>query len=340
MANYLITGGAGFIGSHLCQRLLKKGNNIINIDNFSDFYSESLKIRNVLESIDSDIQNINTKEELMEFFKKNSNYKLEIVDIRNIDALDRIFFENKIDIIVHLAAMAGVRPSIENPLLYEDVNVKGSLNLLETARKYKVNKIIAASSSSVYGNNKKVPFAETDNVDFPISPYAATKKMMELLFYTYYNLYSLNSILLRFFTVYGPRQRPDLAISKFTNIISNSKEIPFYGDGSTKRDYTYVEDIIDGIEKAIAFLEFNNDVYEIFNLGNSSPVTLKKLVDIIENELGKEAIIKKQPLQPGDVEKTFADIIKAKKLLGYEPKITIEEGIKRYIEWFKKNKNF
>lgn len=340
MKTYLITGGAGFIGSHLCEKLLKSGNRVINIDNFCDFYSPEIKIRNLFNSLG--------KKSIEEFkgksFKEikddvdSDSYKLYVNDIRDINAMEEIFKENKIDGVIHLAAMAGVRPSIENPILYEEVNVKGTMNILEMCKKYGIKKFICASSSSVYGNNEKVPFSENDIVDFAISPYAATKKSCEVIGHSYYHLYNIDMIMLRFFTVFGPRQRPDLAIHKFTKIIESGKELPFYGDGTTERDYTYIEDIMDGILKSIKYIEENSSVYEILNLGESRTITLSKMVTTIEDSLGIKANIKRMEMQPGDVNRTFADITKAKKLIGYNPQTKFEDGIDEFVKWYKNNK--
>ena len=311
MKTYLITGAAGFIGSHLAETLLKSGNRVINIDNFNDFYDVNIKIKNVLSSVNKSDFLVETPEELKQIVD-SENYKLEVSDIRESSDIEKIFSENKIDMVINLAAMAGVRPSLENPVLYSDVNIKGFLNILELCKKYNIKKFIQASSSSVYGNNDSVPFKETDSVDFAISPYAATKKAGEIIGHVYHSLYNIDMIQLRFFTVYGPRQRPDLAIHKFTKMISEGKEIPFYGDGTTKRDYTYIDDIIDGIVKSILFLEKNSSIYEILNLGESQTISLKTMVTTIEKELGIKAILKLLPLQPGDVPITNADISKAK----------------------------
>ncbi len=319
MKTYLITGGAGFIGSTLALRLLKENNKVVVIDNFNDFYDVSLKRKNV--------------EEL----KAYKNFTLYENDIRDSEAVSNLFSENKLDVVVHLAAMAGVRPSIENPLLYQEVNCIGTQNILEEMRKHNVVNGAFASSSSVYGNCDKVPFNEEMVVDYAISPYAATKKANEVMCHVYHSLYKMNFIMLRFFTVYGPKQRPDLAINKFTKLMLENKEIPMFGDGSTSRDYTYVDDIVDGIIKSCNYLESNDKVYELLNIGNSNPTSLKEMIDIIGNELGVNPKIQQLPMQPGDVERTFADVSKAKDLIGYEPKISFDEGIKRFVRWYKKN---
>ncbi|WP_319372294.1 GDP-mannose 4,6-dehydratase [uncultured Ilyobacter sp.] len=316
MKKYLVTGGAGFIGSHLCDYLLGEGHKVVVVDNFNDYYDVRIKERNVGDNLD------------------NPNYKLYRGDIRDLDFLKNIFQDEKLDAVINLAAMAGVRPSLENPILYEEVNVRGLMNLLELSKANGINKFIQASSSSVYGNNKEVPFKETAVVDYAISPYAATKKAGEVMGHVYHHLYNIDMIQLRFFTVYGPRQRPDLAIHKFTRMIAAGEMIPFYGDGTTQRDYTYIDDIIDGVVKSIKYLEKNEKVYEIFNLGESHTVTLKEMVETIEKELGIEAKINRQPMQPGDVEKTYADISKAKKVLGYAPKTQFSEGIKKFLTWY------
>lgn len=336
--NYLVTGGSGFIGSHLVEQLLKNGHSVINIDNFDNFYNYQIKIKNTLESIDenSDFEYSDKENDIQKLvlLSKSINYTLYHQDIRDKKGLEEIFKNHKIDLVIHLAALAGVRPSIERPLEYEEVNIRGTMNLWELCHQFNIKKFVCASSSSVYGNNEKVPFAETDNVDNPISPYAATKKCGEILGHVYHQLYAIDMIQLRFFTVYGPRQRPDLAIHKFTKLISEDQEIPFYGDGTTARDYTYVDDIIDGITKSITYLENNSDVYEIINLGESQVITLNEMLSTIENTLGKSAIRKNLPLQPGDVQKTNADITKAKTLIGYKPDTNFQNGIKKFVEWF------
>ena len=344
MKVFFITGGAGFIGSTVAEKLLKQGNKIIVVDNFNDFYDYNRKIRNILEATGNygkanEILENSSKDEKIEKLKKivnSENFVLEYTDIRDMEKMDKIFSEYKIDLVFNSAAMAGVRPSLLDPLLYEEVNIKGYMNLLELCKKYGIKKFIQASSSSVYGNNKNVPFKETDIVDFAISPYAATKKSGEVLGHVYHKLYDIDMIQLRFFTVYGPKQRPDLAIHKFTKMILEEKSIPFYGDGNTKRDYTYIDDIVDGILKSIDYLFKNKNVYEIFNLGESHVVSLKEMLETIEKVLGKKAVLDKHPMQPGDVEKTYADISKAKEILGYNPKTNFEDGIKKFVDWYMK----
>lgn len=335
---YLVTGGSGFIGSHLIEELLKHGHSVINIDNFDDFYDYKVKIKNTLDSIEKnidfefsdkecDIQNLIST-------SKSERYTLYYQDIRDKKGLEKIFKNHQFDVIIHLAALAGVRPSIERPLEYEEVNVRGTMNLWELCNQFGIKKFVCASSSSVYGNNEKTPFSETDNVDQPISPYAATKKCGEILGHVYHSLYHIDMIQLRFFTVYGPRQRPDLAIHKFTKLISENKEIPFYGDGNTARDYTYIDDIIDGIIKSIDYLEKNSKVYEIINLGESEVIKLSEMLSAIEQNLDKIAIKKILPMQQGDVQKTNADITKARNLLGYAPTTNFQNGTKKFVEWF------
>ncbi len=316
---YLITGGAGFIGSNLVDSLIKE-NEIIVIDNFDEYYSSKLKENNIKDNLN------------------NMNYKLEKVDIRNKLEVEKVFRENKIDVVVHLAGIGGVRNSIENPIKYQEVNCIGTQNILDSMKKYDVRNIIFASSSSVYGNCNKVPFKESYECNRPISPYAATKKMCELMLYVYHNLYGFNVIANRFFTVYGKRMRPDLAICKFTRNILEDKEIPFYGDGTTYRDYTYIEDILDGIKRGIKYLETNKNVYEIINLGSGHPINLIKMVETLEKSLNKKAKINKMPMQSGDVQATYADISKAKEILGYEQKYSFEQGIEKFVKWFIKER--
>lgn len=326
MNNVLITGGAGFIGSHLVERLLNEKNRIIIVDNFNDYYNPAIKERNIQELMKRKKQ-LNLDKNYLKVYRE---------DIRDSALIKRIFNDNKINIVVHLAAMAGVRPSLQNPKLYYDVNVNGTLNLLEECKKREINKFIFASSSSVYGNNQKVPFSESDFVDYPISPYAATKKSGELLCHTYHHLYDISVACLRFFTVYGPRQRPDLAIHKFTKLIFNNQKIPFYGDGSTERDYTYIDDIVDGIIKTVKWIDKDEKQFEVFNLGESKTISLNRMLKTIEEAAGKKAIIERLPMQPGDVTRTFADISKSKELLGYDPNTDFEKGIMKFIQWYKR----
>ncbi|WP_243373921.1 GDP-mannose 4,6-dehydratase [Geotalea sp. SG265] len=321
----VITGGAGFIGSHLAERLLTSGHDIVIIDNFNDFYSPAVKRRNVAEIAGN----------------ADASGKTLLVcegDIRDGEFVQAIFAQERPDAVIHLAAAAGVRPSIENPLLYEEVNIRGTMNLLQAAKEAGLRLFLFASSSSVYGNNPKVPFAEADPVDHPISPYAATKKAGELICHAYHHLYHINIACLRFFTVYGPRQRPDLAISKFVRLIDQEKPVPFYGDGSTSRDYTYVADIVAGIEGALHWISGGGKRYDVFNLGGSSPVSLNRLLTMIEARLGKKAILERLPMQAGDVERTFADLEKSSSILGYGPATAIEDGISRFIDWYHETK--
>src|SRR5689334_3219674 len=317
MRNVLITGGAGFIGSHLIARLLSEGAWRVHVvDDFNDFYDPSVKRRNVEPHIGRE------------------EFKLYEADIRDRAALEEIFKATRFDVIVHLAARAGVRPSLTEPVLYAETNINGTLNLLELARAHDVRQFVFGSSSSVYGENEKVPFAEEDKVSEPISPYAATKAAGELLCHTYSHLFGLRCIALRFFTVYGARQRPDLAIHKFARLISKGQPIPVFGDGTTRRDYTFVDDIIAGVRAA---MDYEASDYEVFNLGESRTVEHRELIQLLEKELGREAVIDRKPLQPGDVPQTFADISKARRLLGYDPRTPIEEGIRRFVEWYKKD---
>lgn len=329
MRTILITGWAGFIGSHLSERLLREGNKVLVIDNFTNYYDPAIKRNNVEE----------VKKTCIENNISLDNYKVFEGDIRDNEFLKEVF-SNKIDSIIHLAAMAGVRPSIEDPPLYYDVNITWTVNLLERCRENNIKQFVFASSSSVYGNNEKVPFAESDRVDNPISPYAATKKSGELLCHAYHHLFDMNIACLRFFTVYGPRQRPDLAINKFTSLILEDNEIPFYGNGTTSRDYTFVEDIVSGIVSSINYVNTNDTVFEIFNLGGDKTVSLIEMVETIEDILGKKAKLNKLPMQPGDVNRTCADITHSKEIIGYNPKTTFKEGMKKFIEWKLKWKYF
>lgn len=318
---------------------------MIGIDNFDEYYSLNIKCRNVLESIEkrgelaSALKLKNREEKIAYLIKITSSedYKLYYSDIRDKKNLEEIFKKEKPEFVINLAGLAGVRPSLEKPLEYEEVNVRGTMNILEICKKLGIKKFIQASSSSVYGNNKKAPFKETDIVDFAISPYAATKKSCEVIGHVYHKLYNIDMFQLRFFTVYGERQRPDLAIYKFTKMILEGEKIPFYGDGNTFRDYTYIKDIIQGIQKSIDYLRSNSNVYEILNLGESNTVSLKEMVETIENELKIEAKINKLSMQMGDVDKTYADIKKARELIGYNPETEFKEGIKKFVKWFKEN---
>lgn len=343
MKNFLITGGAGFIGSTVTEKLLNNGDKVVVVDNFNDFYDYNRKIRNILEITNNfnkigEFKNLSKDEKISKLIEivNSDNFTLIYGDIRDREAMYRVFAENSFDLVFNPAAMAGVRPSLLDPMLYEDVNVRGYMNLLELCKKYGVKKFVQASSSSVYGNNKEVPFKETAIVDFAISPYAATKKSCEVMGHVYHKLYNIDMVQLRFFTVYGPKQRPDLAIHKFTKMILEDKPIPFYGDGTTKRDYTYIDDIVDGILKSMNYLFNNENVYEIFNLGESHVVSLKEMVETIESALGKKAILDIQPMQPGDVDKTYADISKAKAMIGYDPQTNFSEGIRKFVEWYKR----
>ncbi|MGH7491750.1 MAG: GDP-mannose 4,6-dehydratase [bacterium] len=312
----LITGGAGFIGSHLSERLLAHGYEITGLDSFNDYYDPRLKRANV------------------EPLLGKPGYTLAEMDILDFAGLQNLFERQKFDALVHLAARAGVRPSIAQPHLYEKVNMEGTLNLLELTRRHGIGKFIFASSSSVYGENPKVPFSEDDRVDFPISPYAATKKAGEELCFTFHHLYGLKITCLRFFTVYGPRQRPDMAIDKFTKLIDAGEKVPMYGDGTSRRDYTYITDIIDGIEKSINACSS----YHIYNLGESRTIELRELIHLIQESLGKKAIIEQLPAQPGDVPITYADISKARREIGYQPQVNISTGIQRFVEWYSQHR--
>ena len=318
--NVLVTGGAGFIGSHVAETLLRQGHNVAVLDNFDGFYPPAWKRRNLEEAALS------------------GDLALFEADIGDRRALDRIFVGFGPELIIHLAARAGVRPSIEQPELYERVNVAGTLNLLEAARAQQVKAFVFGSSSSVYGENSPAPFREDNYFLRPISPYAATKLAGESLCYTYFHLYRFNIACLRFFTVYGPRQRPDLAIHKFTALIEKGGEVPIFGDGSTGRDYTYVDDIVGGVCSAADWCTrrpTEGGRYEIFNIGNSSPVRLHELVSAIEKATGKKARCKALPAQPGDVPLTWADISKAGNILGYRPGTKLEEGLSRFVEWYR-----
>jgi UDP-glucuronate 4-epimerase len=311
----LVTGGAGFIGSNLSDHLLKKGDEVICLDNFDDFYDPAVKKSN------------------LKISETYPEFTLIEGDIRDSNLLDSLFLKYKPDTVVHLAARAGVRPSISNPGIYFDVNVTGTLALLESMKKHRCTRLVFGSSSSVYGNNKKIPFCESDNVDFPISPYAASKKACELLCHTYHHLHGFDIFCLRFFTVYGPRQRPEMAIHFFTRSLFDQVPITVFGDGNSERDYTYISDIIEGISRAILLL----DGFEIFNLGESQTISLTGLITELETHTGMRAIINRLPMQPGDVETTFADIGKARKTLDYNPSYPVSRGIAEFVTWYKEN---
>ncbi len=316
--NFLVTGGAGFIGSHVCERLLRDGHRVWAFDDLNDFYDPAIK-----------------RQTLADIAALGKPFTFVHGDLTDVGAVNELFVTAKFDQVIHLAARAGVRPSLEQPALYQRVNVEGTVNLLEAARKSGVKKITVASSSSVYGVNAKVPFSERDPIFSAISPYAASKLACEALGHTYHHVYKMDVAVLRFFTVYGPRQRPDLAIHKFTQLIDAGKPIPVFGDGSTARDHTFVTDILEGVI-ACTKREFG---FEIFNLGESQVIRLDKLIALIETALGKRAVIDRQPLQPGDVPITYADISKAQQMLGYQPSVKAEKGIPLFVDWFRKNRH-
>lgn len=314
MKQIVVTGGAGFIGSHLIDRLLEEGYAVTNIDNFDPFYDEKIKRNNIKGHLGYD------------------TYTLHEADIRDMGAVSAAIPDNT-DIIIHLAAKAGVRPSIQDPIAYQEVNVRGTQNLLEVAKEKEIPQFVFASSSSVYGKNPNVPWKEDDVVLQPISPYASTKVSGELLGHVYSHLYDIRFVALRFFTVYGPRQRPDLAIHKFLKLMNEGKEITLYGDGSTRRDYTFIEDIVDGIMNAT---RFDENMYEIINLGNNDTVELLELVEAIEKASGIKAKKTFGPEQPGDVKQTWADVSKAGRLLNYHADYSIDKGLKAFVEWYNK----
>jgi UDP-glucuronate 4-epimerase len=312
---FLVTGGAGFIGSHLVDRLLN-GNpaRVTVVDNFDDFYSQQIKRQNI------------------ENHLRHPAYRLVESDIRNYNTLRQVFSEEHFDIVIHLAAKAGVRPSVTDPRGYQEVNIAGTMNLLELAERNGIKKFVFGSSSSVYGPAATPPFKE-DAPLAPISPYAATKAAGELLAHTYSHLYQMNITCLRFFTVYGARQRPDLAIHKFARLISSNRPVPVFGDGTAERDFTYIDDILQGVMAAV---DYDATPFEIINLGESHTITVNRLIELLETALGQKAVIDRQPAQPGDMPRTHADISKAQQLLGYKPATPIEAGIQKFVEWFKR----
>lgn len=340
MKAYLVTGGAGFIGSHLIENLLLKNCKVIVVDNFDEFYDYKIKIQNICEILKTSfkIKGLGKEKDLKDFtsFVNNSENNLTLLneDIKNFLEMEKIFKNYKFDAIVHLAAKAGVRPSFESPLDYEETNIKGTLNLLELCKKYNVKNFVCASSSSVYGDNPKLPFSEDDAIQKTLSPYALTKKTCEELAYLYYKNFNLKIIMLRFFTVYGERQRPDLAIHKFLKKLKNGEKISIYGDGTSGRDYTYIDDIVSGILSSMEFVENKNECYEIFNLGNNRVVMLNEMVRTLEKISGYKANLDFCDFQKGDMPMTYADISKAQKILDYSPSTNFEAGIKKFCEWF------
>jgi UDP-glucuronate 4-epimerase len=312
--HYLVTGGAGFIGSNLVDRLLAEGHAVTVLDNFDRFYDRAQKEANLAQA------------------RRSPQFRLVEGDITESGTVQEAFTHHWPDVVVHLAAKAGVRPSIEDPVGYNRVNVEGTLRLLEKAKERPTTRFVFASSSSVYGDRSDGPFRESDRVDDPISPYAATKKAGELICHTYHHLYGLPVTCLRFFTAYGPRNRPDLAIAKFFRLIDREEPVPMFGDGSTRRDYTFIDDIVDGIVRAAARCRG----YAIYNLGNAVPVELSHLIESISQAVGKPARIERRPLQPGDVRQTFADVSLAQRELGYDPSTRLPEGLRRYAEWYRR----
>ncbi len=313
MKTILVTGAAGFIGSNLCEALTARGDTVVGFDNFQPFYDPRLKRKN------------------LEKLAKNPRFTFLEGDLRDAEFLNRAFATRPIDSVVHLAAMAGVRPSIQDPMLYSDVNLTGTMRLLEAMRRAGCRRLAFGSSSSVYGGSKDVPFKEDQIADRPVSPYAATKRAGEVLCHSYHHLFGLEIACLRFFTVYGPRQRPEMAIHQFTRLIHHGKPIPFFGDGSTTRDYTFVDDIVDGVMRSVDRAKG----FEIFNLGGSRTVSLKQLVEKIEARVGRKAILNRMPDQPGDVPVTYADVSKAERLLGFKPQVDVDEGLTRFVTWYR-----
>jgi UDP-glucuronate 4-epimerase len=318
---YLVTGGAGFIGSHVCDALLALGARVVCVDNFDGYYSRAEKERQIAAC------------------RLAERFVLIEADIRDVAAMENALHAFQPDAVIHLAARAGVRPSIEDPLTYEDVNVRGTVNLLEAVRRNGIRNLVFASSSSVYGNRTDAPFREEDNTDLPLSPYGATKKAGETLCYTYHHLYGLTISCLRFFTVYGPRQRPDLAIRKFVTKALKNEPLPLYGDGSSRRDYTHIRDILSGILGAIRWGEDGEPRYGIFNLGSSTPIMLRELVERIESAVARPLQREFLPPQPGDVLQTYANTDKAERELGYRQAVKFDDGLKEFVGWMKERLN-
>ena len=312
----LVTGGAGFIGSHLVEALLGAEHEVVCVDNFDPFYDVAIKRGNIAHLLGRD------------------DFVLAEVDIRDRTSMERVFADGRPELVIHLAAKAGVRPSLKEPLLYHEVNTGGILNLLELCRAHGVDRFVFGSTSSIYGVGSEVPFTETDRSDMPASPYAATKRAAEIHCFNYHHLYGLNVMALRFFTVYGPRQRPEMAIHKFVRMIDNGETIPLFGDGSSRRDYTYVSDIIDGVVRAIESVRG----FEIVNIGGAQTISLLGLVELIEKTMGRKASVEFLPEQPGDMEATWADVAKAERMLGYRPGVAIEDGIPLFVEWYREQK--
>lgn len=311
---YLVTGGAGFIGSHLVDRLMGSDpGRVVVIDDFDDFYDPQIKHANLARHL------------------ANRAFRLYEADIRNYNSIRQLFSDEVFDVVIHLAARAGVRPSVSDPRTYTEVNVNGTMNLLDLAQKNGIGKFIFGSSSSVYGPSAKSPFREDAPLS-PISPYAATKAAGELMAHAYSHLYGMRIACLRFFTVYGPRQRPDLAIHKFARLITSKRPIPLYGNGSSERDFTYIDDIVNGI---ISALDYDATPFEIINLGGSNTITISRLIELLEEAIGEKALIDSQPAQPGDMPRTHADIDKARRLLGFDPQTPIEAGIRKFVDWLK-----
>lgn len=318
MRRILVTGAAGFIGSWLTERLLERGEQVVGLDNFDPFYDRRIKEQNLAAA------------------SANAAFRLVEGDLRNRADVNALFADGGFDAVAHLAAKAGVRPSLADPAGYYETNLIGTTNLLEAMREADCRRLVFASSSSVYGNNRKVPFHEDDRVDAPISPYAATKKAGEELCHVYHAVHGFSILALRFFTAYGPRQRPEMAIHAFTRRLFAGEPIPVFGDGSMERDFTYIEDVVDGVVSAVDHV-IETRTFEILNLGESEPIRLSRLVAALERATGREAVIDRREVPPGDVQRTFADVSRARRVLGYEPRVGIDEGLKRFVEWYRRD---